>query len=302
MTNALHIPSGWGRDGFIVAIPARNEATHLPRALAGLARDEVIRDVIVIANGCTDATARLAASAAHPGLRVAVLETGALAGGVGEARRLGMQAALDAAPRAAILATTDADCVVGPDWGAATLRALDRADVACGRVLPDPVELGLLPLTVRRHGILEDRVSELTAELDGLRAPAAHDPMPRHGQTPGASLAFRTEVYRAAGGFDAVPCHEDRRIVARIEASGGRVARPWGLTVIASCRLAGRAPGGMAETIAARTADQPTLRSEIDRFRRQISQLRVAIMVHRAIESSPPAPQDKGKSDVLSLG
>jgi len=301
MTGTFHVPPDWGRDGFIVAIPARDEVARLPRALASLARDGVARDVIVIANGCTDATASFAREFAAR-LRVAVLETGPLAGGVGEARRLGMQAALEAAPHASILATTDADCIVGACWGAATLRALDRADAACGRVLPDPVEFARLPLTVRRHGVLEDRASALAAELHGLRAPVPHDPLPRHGQTPGASLAFRAKVYRDAGGFDAIPCHEDRRIVSRIEAAGGRVARPWDLTVIASCRLAGRAPGGMAETIAARTADQPTLRSEIDQFRRQISQLRVAIMVHRAIQSSPPPPHDKGKSDVLSLG
>ena len=287
MTRSLYIPRDWGRDGFIVAIPAQNEAARLPRALAGLARDKVARDVIVIANGCTDATARIARGFTAGGLRVAVLETGPLAGGVGEARHLGMQAALKVAPHAPILATTDADCIVGTGWGAATRRALDRADAVCGRVLPDPAEFARLPLVVRRHGALEDRLSALTAELDGLRAPVLHDPLPRHGQTPGASLAFRADTYRDAGGFDPIPCHEDRRIVARIEASGGRIARPWDLTVTASCRLSGRAPGGMAETIAARAADQATLRLEIEQFRRQILRLRVAILVHRAILPSP---------------
>jgi len=290
MTGATHFPRGWDEGGFVVTIPARNEAARLPVALAGLARDGVVRNVIVIANGCTDTTASVARAFAAPALRVAVLETGPLAGGVGEARRLGMKAAFATVRRAAILATTDADCVVAPGWGAATLRALERADVACGRIVPDPEEFDRLPEIVRRHGALEDGVSALAAELEGLRAPTLHDPLPRHGQTPGASLAFRADAYRDAGGFEAIPCHEDRRIVARIAASGGRIARPWGLAVVASCRMRGRAPGGMADTIAARTADPAVLRVEIARLRAEADRLEAEIAAHCAVRPTLTRP------------
>ncbi len=297
MKGNLHIPRGWGRSGFLVAIPCRNEARRLPVALAALARDGVARDVIVIANGCTDATAAVARDFA--GLSVAVLDTGSLAGGVGEARRLGFQAALNVAPTATILSTTDADCVVMPGWGRTVAQSLDRAEVVCGRIVPDPEEFARLPDIVRRHGTLEDEVAALTAELDGLRAPAPHDPLPRHNQTPGACLAFRTEAYVRAGGFEAIPCHEDRRIVARIEAAGGRVTRPWTLTVTASCRLNGRAPGGMADTIAARASDLVKLRIEIARLAREATRLRSAIA---AYEAAPvPLPAAATVSGVPSL-
>lgn len=269
----LHMPSGWGASGFLIAIPALDEARRLPGAFVALAGDGVVRDIIVIANGCTDATAAIA-RAGHPDLRVAVLETGRLQGGVGAARRLGIEAAMTAAPRAAILATSDADCQIGPGWGALTLDALARADVVCGRVVPAAAEFARLPALVRRHGRLEDLASDLRAERDGLTDPKPHDPLPRHEQTPGASLAFRTEVYRAVGGFEPIPCNEDRRIVARIAAAGGRIARPHALTVAASCRLTGRAAGGMADTIAARAADRPLLRREIAALTDEIAQLR----------------------------
>ncbi|MEM7709166.1 MAG: glycosyltransferase family A protein [Pseudomonadota bacterium] len=295
----LHLPARWGRTGFIVAIPARDEAARLPCALDALAADGVPMDVIVIANGCTDGTTAVARD--FPDLQVAVIETGCLLGGVGAARRLGLRAALSAAPQAAIVATTDADCTVAPGWAATTRRALAGAEVACGRVAPHAAEFATLPKLVRRHGILEDEVAALEAELAGLQHPVPHDPLPRHGQTPGASLAFRTDAYLQAGGFEAIRCHEDRRLVARIAAMGGRVARPWRLSVTASCRTRGRAPGGMADTIAARAAD-PLLGGQLADLEVACIRLRAEIEAFRASSPSFPTPADRGMSDVLSLG
>jgi cellulose synthase/poly-beta-1,6-N-acetylglucosamine synthase-like glycosyltransferase len=298
MKETLHFPPGWGATGMIVAIPARNEAARLPLALAALAREAPRQDAIVIANGCSDATATIARQ--FTGISVAVLETKSLDGGVGEARRRGLRAALEAAPHAAILATTDADCVVMGGWARIVQRTMETADVVCGRVVPDPGEFALLPDIVRRHGNLEDEVSALQAELEGMRAPNPHDPLPRHGQTPGASLAFRADAYRRAGGFEAISCHEDRRIVARIEASGGRVARPWALVVAASCRLEGRAPGGMADTISKRMVDQTHLRSEIVHLRRQAIHLRRAIAFHRDARCDGTVSHGQAKALVYS--
>ncbi|WP_116083565.1 glycosyltransferase family 2 protein [Tropicimonas sp. IMCC34011] len=289
---SLHLPPGWGASGLIVAIPARNEASRLPFALSALCRGTNV-DVIVIANGCTDDTVRIAH--AFTDLPVAVLDAGNLPNGVGEARRLGMEVALKAAPRASILATTDADCTVMPGWAQCVRKGLQVADVVCGRVVPDPAEFARLPDMVQHHGMLEDAVAALQAELDGLQAPSPHDPLPRHGQTPGASLAFRTGTYLSAGGFSAIPCHEDRKIITRIEALGGRIARPWNLVVTASCRLTGRAPGGMAATILARAADPAQLAREITQMRGLRDQLHVAIARLQSQEGGG------GKSEVCAI-
>ena len=228
----------------VAVIPARDEAARLPRALAALRRDGV--EAVVVANGCRDATAAVARAAG-----AAVIETPALSGGVGAARALGLAAALARGPD--WLLTTDADCTLAPGTVAALARALRAADAAFGRVVPEPAEFARLPRAVRRHGTLEDRRDALAALLAGLDAAQPWNPQPCHGQSPGALIAWRPSAYAAAGGIEPVPCHEDRRMAAALDRAGLRVARPWDAVVTASCRLRGRAPGGMAATIAART-------------------------------------------------
>jgi glycosyltransferase involved in cell wall biosynthesis len=259
----VFLPDGWGRSGFAVVVPARDEAEHLARTLASFDADPAVADVLIVANGCRDDTAGLARRWGGR-LRVGVVETGALPGGVGEVRRLGMAVALGRLPADGILATTDADCTLGPDWGAQTRRALMGADAVCGRLAPEADGFAGLPPLIRRHGQLEDGLRDLRAVQRAGLAWWPGRPLPVHGCSAGASLAFTARCYRAAGGFDPVPCHEDRALIARIEQLGFRVARPHALTIRASCRLVGRAPEGMAATIAERRADAAPLRAEID--------------------------------------
>ena len=229
--------------GVLAVVPARDEAERLTGALDALRAQGV--DAIVVANGCTDGTASVARRA---GARV--IETPALRGGVGEARRIGMATALQSRPR--WLMTTDADCHLAPGTVRVLERALAGAEAAFGRVEPEPGEFAALPAAVRRHGRLEDRHDALVAQIDGLHAAAPWNPAPCHGQSPGALMAFRPDAYEAAGGFAPLPSDEDRRIAATLARLGVRIARPWDAAVRASCRLTGRAPGGMADTIAAR--------------------------------------------------
>ena len=230
--------------GGVAVIPARDEEARVPLAIASLRRRGL--RVIVVANGCRDRTA----TAAHQA-GATVIEAPALHGGVGQARRIGFAAALRDDP--SWLLTTDADCVVPPGTIPLVLHRLERCDAVFGRVEPDATEFARLPPIVRRHGALEDRRDALRAHLDGLLAPEPWDPLPRHGQSPGAFVAFRTAAYLATGGFAPVPCHEDRLLAEALDRIGARVARPWGAVVRASCRLKGRAPGGMADSIAERT-------------------------------------------------
>ena len=213
-------------------------------------------------NGCSDATASVARRAG-----AVVVECPSWAGGVGAARRVGMALARRLAPDAAFIVTTDADCTLGPSALAVLAAALRRADAAFGRVVPHPDEFAARPADVRAHGDLEDLRGALTAATGGRAAPADHNPAPRHGQAPDALMAFRATAYDAVGCFDPVPCGEDRAIAARLRRAGFRVAQPWGAVVVASCRLDGRAPGGMADTIAQRT--RADLVRETDRMRVQ---------------------------------
>ena len=94
-----------------VVIPAHDEARVLPRLLAGL--DDPRLEVVVVANGCSDATAEVARAA---GARVVELAEGSKV------------AALDAGDAAASVfprAYVDADVEVGAD---ALLAVADRLD------------------------------------------------------------------------------------------------------------------------------------------------------------------------------
>ena len=275
----------------IAVIPARDESARLPAALAALRREGV--EALVVANGCRDATAALAR--AHG---AEVIETPALAGGGGAARAVGLAAALRRDPD--WLMTTDADCTIAPGTAAALAGALCRADAAFGRVEPDPAEFARLPANVRRHGLLEDRRDALRALIDGHLASCAWNPVPCHGQSPGALIAWRPEAYLAAGGIEPVACHEDRRMAAALVGAGLRVARPWDAVVTASCRLRGRAPGGMAATIAARS--RADLSAETAELTRECIALerRLAAIVPRKSWPPLPAPHE-GACDVLPL-
>ena len=281
-----------GDADMVAVVPARDEAGRLPAALAALRAGGA--RVLVVANDCRDATAAVAR--AHG---ADVLETGALSGGVGEARHLGIEAALRAGRPRAVL-TTDADCVLGPSTLSVLSRALAQADAAFGRVVPDADEFDALPEHVRRHGALEDRCAALMAAVEGTRAAVPWDPLPRHNQSPGALVAFRPDTYRATGGFAAMRCGEDRAMAARLVEIGARVARPWDAVVRASCRRTGRAPGGMADTIAARAnadlaAETRRLALACARLERRLARLRAGRSDTRT--DLPP----EGASHVLSL-
>lgn len=242
--NAVTIPSDWGRTGCLVVIPARNEVDRIEACLSALASQGA--DVLVVANNCSDGTAHFASCAG-----AAVIDCTIPDGGVGAARRVGATEGLRRMSKAQWLMTSDADCLVECDWVARNRWHLDQGGAAvCGMVLPIPEEHAALPPALLRRAALEDRFLELKAQLEAhLTGQAGHE------QTPGASLAFTPAAYAAAGGFDSMPTHEDRAIILRLKALGLPVVHCRKVTVQASCRLLGRAPGGMAAALLARSLD-----------------------------------------------
>ncbi|MGE0314729.1 MAG: glycosyltransferase family 2 protein [Lautropia sp.] len=242
-----------------IVVPARNEALRVADCLKALAaqrgfdRDRML--VVVVANGCEDATFEIAVrTSVSLDLPCRVLEVSFGANhGVGLARRIGVDAARRALPRDGIVATTDADGRVAPDWLAATARHLQVADAVCGRVEPDARECATLPEPVRAQALLEATWRRLARRLEDLIDPVpGAAPARAHAHAGGASLAFRLPAYLEIGGFRAMRCDEDRDIVTRLKRAGLRVAHADDVLVHASCRLAGRAPGGMADTLARR--------------------------------------------------
>jgi cellulose synthase/poly-beta-1,6-N-acetylglucosamine synthase-like glycosyltransferase len=239
-----------------LVIPARNEARRISACLDALCPQASAADcaIVVVVNGTTDDTARIARSilARLPRATGTVIELGAtpLPHGVGQARALGFHHARQHHAPAALL-STDADCLAAPDWLAQNLAALTEVDVNFGRVLPQADELARLAPLVHRHGDIESLYMQAAVRLAARLDPRRHDRAPAHRTASGASLAFRASVHDIIG-FPAVALNEDRAFARSAEFHDLKVRYCGKATVHASCRLEGRATGGMADTLRAR--------------------------------------------------
>ena len=103
-------------------------------------------EVIVVLDACTDDTAGRVAEAAarHPQLPLHVLRGPGR--GAGPARRVGMDAAAARLAPDGLIACTDADSTVAPDWVAAQLAAAAAGARAIGgRIEIAPAEMAALP-------------------------------------------------------------------------------------------------------------------------------------------------------------
>ncbi len=220
-----------------VAVPAHNEQAALGpclKALLAAARDPALRGeavaVLVVLDACDDDTHAVVDDwrqrfvAAGVALeRIAVTERR-----VGAARAAGARCLL--AQGARWLAFTDADTRVAPSWLHEQL-ALD-ADVVCGSVAVDDWS---------PHA---ERADALRAHFDGF-----YQDRDGHRHIHGANLGVSAAAYRAAGGFEAVPCHEDVLLVQALERIGARFAWSARPRVFTSARTDARARDGFGDTL-----------------------------------------------------
>lgn len=247
----------------IVAVPARNEEQRLPTLLAALNGQGWCRGngplaVIVVLNNCQDDTKARVLQAA-PGfsnldLDLVEVHFPPRLAHVGSARRLAMDCAFASVPEPdrSVILTTDADAVPESGWVEANLRAVEAgADLVGGQLFGNREEEARLgPGFAARAGAAL-AYSGLCDRLACLVDPLAHDPWPRHADHTGGSLAIRADLYRALGGLPAQPFREDLALVSKARAAGAKLVHPLDVRVEVSARLAGRAPGGMADCLKA---------------------------------------------------
>ena len=242
----------------VVALPLRNEAELIGPMLAALEEASVRSDLscglVAVANDTTDGSAdairRWAERTGHPAA-VCEVRLDPAVRGAPHARRLAMDLAAELAP-AAVLLTTDADCCVGPDWVARNAAWLaDGAVLVCGAVDTDPAEIAALPGLVEACGVAESRLYGL---LEARWRELVPDGSRRFVQRAmGASLALRVSDYRKLGGLPTPRSSEDRALATECRLRGLRIETPEDVRVTASCRLVGRAEGGMAGALLDRT-------------------------------------------------
>lgn len=256
---------GWADLDAAVAIPVNNEAELIADCLLALAgqRPGPYRfGVALLLNNCTDATADIVRAIARTlPLPLATAEYHLLPpdAHAGNARRLAMDMAVGLLGGRGAILTTDADGRADPEWVAANLAGIEAgAHLVAGHVRADRQEHALLPPAVIARGRLEARYDWLLTEIDARLDPLAHDPWPRHRMASGGSLALPVSIYARIGGLPPLPVGEDRALADVVRRQGGLVRHSLAARVTVSCRLDGRAQGGMATTIR-RRAEQPDL-------------------------------------------
>ncbi len=244
-----------------VAIPARDESDYVQRALEALAAQvgfdgrplaPGLFDIVVFANSCRDDTAaavrRFAARAPHPATHVIEDELPPHAAHVGMARRLVLdrcaQRFLARGRSDGVLASTDADTIVAPDWIAWTLREIAAVDAVAGFVEIEPLQQQRLFAPVRLLYLREQAYRRAFAEVEAVFDPLPHDPAPRHAAFVGASFAVTTRAYLAAGGLPPSPTLEDREFFYALCRSDARVRHSLRVRAATSARRQARADGG----------------------------------------------------------
>ncbi|UFP95249.1 glycosyltransferase family A protein [Gloeobacter morelensis] len=251
-----------------VIVPVRDEAERIESTLAalacqierpGLPLDPRSYEVIVLANNCRDQTAPIARRFAgeRPQLRLHIVERTLSPGEahVGRARQLLMDEAYrrfaGAGKARGIIASTDGDTRVAPDWLAATAFEIDRgADAVGGRILTDDKERQTLAAQARRCFLFDVGYQYLTVQLEACIDPDPLDAWPRHYQHFGASLALSAEAYARAGGLPAVRSPEDVALYCALRRIDAGIRHSPLVKVITSARRYGRAERGLAAQLA----------------------------------------------------
>jgi hypothetical protein len=256
----------------------------------------------LLLNNCSDGSALLAAKL-RPHLPFPLLINEVTLptslSNAGYARRLAMDAAAtwlsSSESDEGYLLTTDADSRVAFDWIARHLKLFDGGiDAVAGLVRDDACELRHLPMELRRRGRLEARYTKLLAELETILDPRPWDPWPRHSIASGASLGVSLSWYRRIGGLPIRSIGEDRAFIACLDAAGARIRHSPKVTVTTSCRLWGRAEGGMADTMRLRIENPDSVCDELlppvwCAIRRFFSQAASRRILTNAIAAAAPA-------------
>ena len=251
-----------------IIVPVCNEAELLESCLNALLYQFDLQgkqldleryEVIVFANNCTDDSASIARqfSLKHPAFKLHVAERilSSAEAYIGRVRQMLMDEAygrfMSVNRRRGVIASTDGDTQVSPDWIAATLDEVHKgADVVAGRIMTDHQSLSKLSSQVRsrylRSGYYHHLKVKLEAYIDG--DPFNH--WPRHHHNYGASLAVTAEIYEEAGGMPAVRTPEDVAFCTALVRANAQFRHSPRVSVTTSARSIGRTDIGFANLLA----------------------------------------------------
>lgn len=194
-----------------VLLPVRNEAHHLPAALASLFRQTLTGwELVIVDDGSTDGTAAILTEAARGDFRIRVLRRPAE--GVVAALNAGLSLC-----RAPLVARMDGDDICHPRRLEAQVAWMNEhpetAVLGCAvRHFPRPcLQGGMRAYEGWQNALLSDE--EIRRDLF-VESPFAHP-----------SVVFRRDVVLEAGGYRDAGWAEDYDLWLRLAAAGARFAR-----------------------------------------------------------------------------
>ena len=247
-----------------VIVPVRDELENLGGTLYALAHQFDLKgkplerdryEIILLANNCSDDSAAYARNFAqlHPTLALHVVEITLPANEayIGRVRRILMEEAYRrlaslGRPKA-VIASTDGDTKVAPNWISATLHEIEcGADAVGGRIFTDRASRLQLDPNAYAYHLRHVGYRFLVTELESYLDPEDFDPLPRHFQYYGASLAVTVEMYKRVGGLLAVRSPEDVAFNQALLRWDARVRHSPIVRVMTSARQNGRVDIGMA--------------------------------------------------------
>ena len=282
-------PSALAGSAFIACVPACNEEDWIERCIAALDADLADGDsILLLANGCTDATIAKAAAVMAQLRRPSLLVECRWQAGQGSApraRRLVLDLATSLAPQA-ILLSIDGDTIVLPGLRAAYESEFGHGyDLVCGRIGFIPKEAAWLPPADPESEAIIREYREASREIAALIQPDADNPWPHHGNIGGANFAMTGAAYRQIGGLPMPPSGEDRALRRRFEACGLRIRYANGPRVETSCRLIGRAIGGLSDELNRnRTEPNPIVDELLEPQQILLERLRSRAAFHNALD------------------
>lgn len=251
---------GSGKFPFAVAVPVRDERELLPPMLAALLA--AMRCVpqpgiaVFVVNDSSDGSAELITEWLRAHALAGVVLNVSFAPAIRNAphaRRLALDTAATFVPHGVLL-TTDADSEVAPHWIADRLAGLaDKFDLMCEDVRLDATGWSSLPEQVRLMGEAE-REYYAACDLLWMRWSGGRAGAFAH-RASGASMAVRSDIYRALGRWPVPPYGEDGLLCRLVVEGGGRVVTIADGGTRTSARLSGRAAGGCGAALALRAAD-----------------------------------------------
>jgi glycosyltransferase involved in cell wall biosynthesis len=252
-----------------VVVPVRDEADRLEDTLTALIHqidlkgrpvDPVRYEVILLANNCSDDSAIIARrfAAQHPDFVLHVVERSlpASKANIGWVRKRLMDEAyhrmMTLGRYKGVIASTDGDTQVAPNWIATTLHEIAcGADAVGGRIITNQCDRAALDPYARACHLREVGYRFLVAELEAHLDPDSFDRLPRHFQHYGASLAVTTEIYEQAGGLPVVKTSEDVAFYRALHRVNARFRHSPLVRVTTSARQIGRAQSGLADQLSA---------------------------------------------------